>query len=266
MKFCTKCGVEKELDEFHKLASSKDGHRPDCKLCVSKHRFKVRSSEKKTVESKTCYKCGLIKPSKDFSAQSQNSDGLHSWCRECIKKDSDLRILKKRIIPESGLKQCTYCMIEKPLSEFYPSKRNLNGYQSNCKLCKKDSNKTNDSRERERATRNNIKNFIKRRIQSNNKRSRETGCIGKITVEDLDKIFKDQNCKCNYCKIDLDIYDYYYPTKYHIDHINPTSVSKDNTINNIQILCDFCNLGKGRHTHEEFLAYINRLINNNKSN
>lgn len=32
-KVCTKCGVEKELSEFHKQAPSKDGRRSRCAVC-----------------------------------------------------------------------------------------------------------------------------------------------------------------------------------------------------------------------------------------
>lgn len=35
LKACTKCWVEKQLSDFHKHPTSKDGHRPDCKACVS---------------------------------------------------------------------------------------------------------------------------------------------------------------------------------------------------------------------------------------
>jgi hypothetical protein len=38
MKKCSKCGEVKDLASFHKLNSSKDGHRPDCKDCCKKQR------------------------------------------------------------------------------------------------------------------------------------------------------------------------------------------------------------------------------------
>lgn len=33
MKKCSKCGKEKNINEFYKMNTSKDGHRPDCKNC-----------------------------------------------------------------------------------------------------------------------------------------------------------------------------------------------------------------------------------------
>jgi hypothetical protein len=38
MKGCSKCGEVKQLTSFHKLSSSKDGYRPDCKDCCKKQR------------------------------------------------------------------------------------------------------------------------------------------------------------------------------------------------------------------------------------
>jgi hypothetical protein len=35
MKKCKKCNIEKPLDDFHNLKSSKDGKQPKCKICVS---------------------------------------------------------------------------------------------------------------------------------------------------------------------------------------------------------------------------------------
>lgn len=34
MKRCTKCGIEKPIDEFHKDKNRKDGHYPQCKPCA----------------------------------------------------------------------------------------------------------------------------------------------------------------------------------------------------------------------------------------
>lgn len=35
LKTCTKCGQEKNIEEYHKKTSSKDGHSPWCKNCTS---------------------------------------------------------------------------------------------------------------------------------------------------------------------------------------------------------------------------------------
>ena len=38
MKKCTKCGIEKEFDEFYKDNRNKDGHLGHCKSCMKKYR------------------------------------------------------------------------------------------------------------------------------------------------------------------------------------------------------------------------------------
>jgi hypothetical protein len=38
MKKCLNCGEEKELNEFHKHAASKDGHQGNCKVCALSYR------------------------------------------------------------------------------------------------------------------------------------------------------------------------------------------------------------------------------------
>jgi len=51
-KICTKCGVEKELGEFHKQCSSKDGLRSICKFCriiySQNNKEKISTSKRKT--------------------------------------------------------------------------------------------------------------------------------------------------------------------------------------------------------------------------
>ncbi len=37
-KFCTKCGVQKDLSEFNKSKINKDGFRGDCKSCQKIYR------------------------------------------------------------------------------------------------------------------------------------------------------------------------------------------------------------------------------------
>ena len=37
MKVCSKCKQEKDLDEFHKCKSKRDGRQPYCKICLNKN-------------------------------------------------------------------------------------------------------------------------------------------------------------------------------------------------------------------------------------
>ena len=40
IKKCSKCGVSKELSEYHNFKYSKDGKKSACKLCISLHNKK----------------------------------------------------------------------------------------------------------------------------------------------------------------------------------------------------------------------------------
>jgi hypothetical protein len=59
MKICKKCNIEKSLDDFHNLKSSKDGKQPKCKICHSEiqknylinNRDKINERKKKYRES-----------------------------------------------------------------------------------------------------------------------------------------------------------------------------------------------------------------------
>lgn len=56
-KECTKCGVPKYLNEFHKMAQSRDGHRPDCKECHLKDQkvYQELHSDQEAARSATHY-------------------------------------------------------------------------------------------------------------------------------------------------------------------------------------------------------------------
>lgn len=47
MKICSKCGIEKELNDFYKDAQIKDKHRPECKECSKARAALYRESHKK---------------------------------------------------------------------------------------------------------------------------------------------------------------------------------------------------------------------------
>ena len=46
MKICTKCGIKKELNDFYKDKYKKDGHRPDCKICINERQKVYQKNNK----------------------------------------------------------------------------------------------------------------------------------------------------------------------------------------------------------------------------
>lgn len=55
MKICTKCKQTKPLSEFHKDRSTKDNHRPDCKICSLKRIKEYSQTERGKAAHKRYY-------------------------------------------------------------------------------------------------------------------------------------------------------------------------------------------------------------------
>ena len=91
---------------------------------------------------------------------------------------------------------------------------------------------------RRSAARRRIENPGACRIISQNRRARKLSNGGKLSQGLADKLLKIQGWKCNYCKIDLG-------DDFHMDHIMPLKLGGQNTDDNIQILCPYCNCSKG---------------------
>jgi len=52
-KVCKKCEEEKELDDFHKLFQSADGHRSICKKCACATTRKYNADNKEEIAAKS---------------------------------------------------------------------------------------------------------------------------------------------------------------------------------------------------------------------
>jgi 5-methylcytosine-specific restriction endonuclease McrA len=71
---------------------------------------------------------------------------------------------------------------------------------------------------------------------------------GMHTIEDVRKLYDEQQGRCKVCEADI-------LEGYEVDHIQPISKGGDNTVNNLQLLCRFCNRSKGNKTMEEWLEF-----------
>lgn len=143
MKVCPTCGVEKEIDQFHKSRSTKDGLNWQCKSC---HKTRMRAqveriaqSEKVIPNEKHCTGCGETKPSAAFSRNRVMLDGLSNWCRDCDQRKSHALVERNKarsFISAPETKLCGRCGEEKPSSEFCVSRTRLMGVDSTCRKCR----------------------------------------------------------------------------------------------------------------------------------
>jgi hypothetical protein len=90
--------VVKPLDAFARHHTAKDGHRYDCKECVSARKRSERPlwvaavAEQPTVRSrpaagmKICRVCSAAKPLHAFGVHPRTFDGRLHRCEDCVKK------------------------------------------------------------------------------------------------------------------------------------------------------------------------------------
>lgn len=87
-----------------------------------------------STEVKRCNKCRRLRPSADFAPERRNTDGLQGNCRPCNYAIRD-RIVAERAIIVPERKTCSGCDSSKPIEEFGPDRRSLDGRQSRCYGC-----------------------------------------------------------------------------------------------------------------------------------
>lgn len=138
-KVCSKCKIEKLLDDFHKHKLSKDGHRHECKECVSKiekDRAEYYKNNLIIITEKRCSRCNIIKPVSEFNKKSYSKDGYSPACKNCAS------VLYGHKIPYNNIKhdindtkQCSGCKEIKNINEFYVNTYHKDGLCSRCKQC-----------------------------------------------------------------------------------------------------------------------------------
>ena len=144
-KICTKCYIEKELDEFYERKNSKDGRRNECVQClliVARNRLAKNRESNKIVDLsgfKTCITCLKLKSKTEFDMILQMKGGISNQCKICRRlvqqNHCKFNIEKNQEIDMSGIKKCSQCHVIKPKTEFHIDRRNLHGIMCYCKEC-----------------------------------------------------------------------------------------------------------------------------------
>lgn len=148
-KICTKCGKEKDLNDFYNSKSTKDGYTYYCKLCSGSKGIKPRvgpkycvdcgkiiKGKKNTEHCRECYYkslrqeyvicplCGVEKHRTEFKLKRgkyrKDSRCIADGCNDC----RDAKKPKKK-----ETRECQYCLEEKPLIDF-------DGAAQTCVRCK----------------------------------------------------------------------------------------------------------------------------------
>ncbi len=90
-------------------------------------------------------------------------------------------------------------------------------------------------------------------LKSINGRCHQRGIVGTLTVKRIREI-ANVSYNCPYCG------DLLTGETVHIDHVKPLSVGGTNTDDNIQLLCNVCNLAKNSMTEELFFLWIKKVV------
>jgi hypothetical protein len=208
-KKCKKCNVVKDVSEFYKLKSSKDGFSNECRVCCKEYREANKEkakqnrinrknptlqeleaeAEKKRLfenEKKKCKKCNVVKDVSEFNKGKTSKDGLRGYCKVCISEQKkeyreankekiakynkkyieankekvakynanrrklykpNLQIIKakeeKKRLFEDGKKQCSKCNVVKDVSDFGNQKDAKDKLKSHCRSCRMNNNRDN---------------------------------------------------------------------------------------------------------------------------
>jgi len=183
-KTCTKCKIEKPLDEFSNEAKRKDGKYPWCRLCLSLHRKEryTKTPREYWITHKVCSKCKEWKPREEYKLYSNKN--IHYRCIACENKEIDLA--------NKNLSECSSCNKIKPLEQFYKSRIKKTSRQ--CIECHK-------------AYHSSKEGYAKRR---NSALIKYFG----ITLDHYKQLLEKQNHKCPICLKDFEENVYSYP----VDH------------------------------------------------
>jgi hypothetical protein len=109
-KTCSKCGVEKTIDCFGLLKSSKDGHRYECKVCKNISSRDYRLKNKKPKKTKWCYSETTIICFECGKTHTGNFHPLKKFCSDtCKYKNKNNReyckISKKKYVVNNPIKR-----------------------------------------------------------------------------------------------------------------------------------------------------------------
>jgi hypothetical protein len=195
-----------------------------------------------------CSICKKLKTAENFYPSKNNASNGHldPRCKMCQSYTRHEKYLVAKKTPKHRVtrKRCICCNIVLGISKFPIHRNSIDGHANTCWKCK---NKLFMD----------LKNpdkfwWRKATIQNTYK-------LGRVTGDQLKKLFETQNHKCYYCYCDL-----VDGKQIHIDHATPRSKKGTGLIENLRISCPDCNRLKYEKNEQDFkqflLEYARRVI------
>lgn len=121
MKKCSKCCIEKELNEFNKNSARGDGYHHYCKLCQKEANKLYINKENRTIYIKLW--------------KQKNKDKINNYAT----RNREKNLHKEKFCRLE--KRCYMCLKDKLINEFVKDKYSIDGYTYDCKGCRKEKSK-----------------------------------------------------------------------------------------------------------------------------
>lgn len=146
-----------------------------------------------------------------------------------------------------NMQKCNRCHVEQPLANFHKDNSRRIGYCAECKVCKA-----------------NRRSVLGEMLANSKSRAKRKNWGHDLTRATFVHLKAKQDNKCHYCGVSLNWeaapqfkQRLCPPDRVSLDRIDST---KGYTIDNVQLVCDFCNRFKFSYPELELLDYCRRVI------
>lgn len=222
-RICTKCHIEKPLEEFSLQKKGPHGRRPYCKACQSaehKRNYKPIKPPLPPVVNggKICRKCLIEKPLEQFGSDKRASDGKGTQCKTCVH-------FREQVLNHDRSLARTRKHWEKN-GEQYRAQHAQWKRENALKIT--EINRRRDAR-------------------------KKAATIGEV---DYERILERDSMWCHICEQDILPHQ-----KVNFDHVIPLDRGGAHSEENIHVAHKTCNLRKGTKLLSEMTSYLRRGVN-----
>ena len=267
-KKCSKCGDDKPLSEFSKKKNTRDGLRPNCRVCASAE-YKAWAAINKPAKpgpitrwyaedgdlvAKLCGNCGLSLPPSEFHRNAGRIDELAPHCKACAKKRAGEWYSDNREYGRAYRREWH----QKNRETLLPKMRarwakNRSAMLARAKIYRDSHKEEKRARDKAWQEANPDRVRVHKRISQAKRRAQVRGSTEHHTSGDVDRLYKNQRGKCACCRKPI-------AKGYHVDHVIALSKGGGNGPLNIQLLCPTCNIRKNAKDPIDFMQENGFLI------